>query len=123
MNQYHSRKKYLEKKKEKTEVEMHELKEASKHYYVLKKFNWMFFTSPMTTEYSTLMKRKYTIGFLKDITTTMISLILWLNMVYEYVDELDDLIHDINQKLDDLIKKAEKKNHNPSSDYDSPVQF
>lgn len=46
-----------------------------------------------------------------------------LNMVYDYVDELDDLTHLINQKLDILVEKAEKKNHNPSSDHDSPIQF
>lgn len=45
MNHYHSRKKYLEKKKEKTEAEVLELKEVARHYYVLKKFNWMFFTN------------------------------------------------------------------------------
>lgn len=45
MNKYCSRKKYLEKKNDKTEAEMLELKEASKHYYALKKFNWMFFTN------------------------------------------------------------------------------
>ena len=46
-----------------------------------------------------------------------------LNMVYEYADELDDLTQEINLKLDKLIEKAEKKNHAPSSDHDSPIQF
>lgn len=46
-----------------------------------------------------------------------------LKMVYEYIDELDDLIHEINQKLDALIEKAEKKNHDSSSNHDSSVQF
>lgn len=46
-----------------------------------------------------------------------------LNMVYDYVDKLDDLTHLINQKLDILVEKAEKKNHDPSSDHDSPIQF
>lgn len=32
-----------------------------------------------------------------------------LNMVYDYVDELDDLTHLINQKLGILVEKAEKK--------------
>lgn len=45
MNRYHSRKKYLEKKKEKNSAEELELKEASKHYYALKKFNWMLFSN------------------------------------------------------------------------------
>lgn len=53
MNKYYSRKKYLEKKKDKTEAEVLELKEASKHYYVLK--NSTGCSSPMTTEYSTQM--------------------------------------------------------------------
>lgn len=39
-----------------------------------------------------------------------------LNMIYEYADELDDLTQEINLKLDKLIEKAEKKNHDPSSD-------
>lgn len=46
-----------------------------------------------------------------------------LNMVYEYADELDDLTQEINLKLDKLIEKAEKKNHDSSSDHDSPIQF
>lgn len=46
-----------------------------------------------------------------------------LNMIYEYADELDDLAHEINHKLDKLMEKTEKKNQNPSSDNDSPVQF
>ncbi|WP_158095466.1 hypothetical protein, partial [Massilimicrobiota sp. An134] len=46
-----------------------------------------------------------------------------LNMIYEYADELDDLTQEINLKLDKLIEKAEKKNHDPSSDHDSPIQF
>ena len=46
-----------------------------------------------------------------------------LNMIYEYADKLDDLTQEINLKLDKLIEKAEKKNHDPSSDYDSPIQF
>ena len=46
-----------------------------------------------------------------------------LNMIYEYADELDDLTQEINMKLDKLIEKAEKKNHDPSSDHDSPIQF
>lgn len=32
-----------------------------------------------------------------------------LNMVYDYVDELDDLTHLINQKLDILVEKAKKR--------------
>ena len=46
-----------------------------------------------------------------------------LNMIYEYADELDDLTQEINLKLDKLIEKTEKKNHDPSSDHDSPIQF
>lgn len=46
-----------------------------------------------------------------------------LNMVYEYADELDDLTQEINLNLDKLIEKAEKKNHDSSSDHDSPIQF
>lgn len=46
-----------------------------------------------------------------------------LNMVYEYADELDDLTQEINLELDKLIEKAEKKNHDSSSDHDSPIQF
>ena len=46
-----------------------------------------------------------------------------LNMIYEYADELDDLTQEINLKLDKLIEKAEKKNHDSSSDHDSPIQF
>lgn len=44
---YYARKKYLkgkDKAKTITEAEKVELKEASKRYYVLKKFNWMFFS-------------------------------------------------------------------------------
>lgn len=32
-----------------------------------------------------------------------------LNMVYDYVDELDDLTHLINQKLVILVEKAKKR--------------
>lgn len=46
-----------------------------------------------------------------------------LNMVYEYVDELEDLAYEIINNLDALIEKSKKKNHNPSDDYDSSVQF
>ena len=42
---------------------------------------------------------------------------------YEYADELDDLTQEINLKLDKLIEKAEKKNHDSSLDHDSPIQF
>lgn len=46
-----------------------------------------------------------------------------LNMIYEYVDELEDSAQEINHKLNELIEKDEKKNHNPSKDYDSSIQF
>lgn len=32
-----------------------------------------------------------------------------LNIVYDYVDKLDDLTHLINQKLDLLVEKAKKR--------------
>lgn len=51
------------------------------------------------------------------------NILFRLNMIYKYVDELDDLTHEINHKLDELMQKTEKKNQNPSSDNDSPVQF
>ena len=41
-------------------------------------------------------------------------------MVYEYVDELDNLTQPINMKLEKLI---EKKNHDSLSNHDSPLQF
>ena len=43
--------------------------------------------------------------------------------VVKLADELDDLTQEINLKLDKLIEKAEKKNHDSSSDHDSPIQF
>ena len=45
MNRYYSRKNYLKNKGNLSPSEQDELKEASKHYYALKKFNWMFFST------------------------------------------------------------------------------
>ncbi len=45
------------------------------------------------------------------------------DIIDEYIDELNDSTHEINQKLDRLIERVEKKNRNPTLDNDSLIQF
>ena len=45
------------------------------------------------------------------------------DIIDEYIDELNDSTHEINQKLDRLIERVEKKNRNPALDNDSLIQF
>lgn len=54
---------------------------------------------------------------------TLEELLFRLKIVYDYVDELEDITLEMNQKLDRLINETEKKNHDSSSNHDSPVQF
>lgn len=38
-----------------------------------------------------------------------------INMIYEYVDELDDLVHEHGYQLNEILAEIqEKKNHNPA---------
>ena len=45
------------------------------------------------------------------------------DIIDEYIDELNHSTHEINQKLDRLIERVEKKNRNPTLDNDSLIQF
>lgn len=103
MNQYHSRKKYLEKKEDKSEAERLELVEASKHYYALKKFNWMFFTNdnrifdPNTEKkYNTVLEGYYNYY---DIFDYMVR-----------KDAVLDLAYDLKYELDEFYSKSTEKN-------------
>ena len=44
-------------------------------------------------------------------------------MIYEYVDELDDLSHEHSRQRDEIIEEIQKKNHNSSLNHDSLIQF
>lgn len=46
-----------------------------------------------------------------------------INMIYEYVDELDDLSHEHSRQRDEIIEEIQKKNHNSSLNHDSLIQF
>ncbi len=103
MNKYYSRKKYLEKKKEKTKTEKLELKEASKHYYVLKKFNWMLFSND---------NRIFDPNEKKIYNHT-------LEGYYNYYDILEfmvrhdsvlDLAYDLKYELDEFYSRSNEKN-------------
>lgn len=103
MNKYYSRKKYLEKKKDKTEAEVLELKEASKHYYVLKKFNWMFFTNDnrifdpnVEKIYNHVLEGYYNYY---DIFDFMVK-----------HDSILDLAYDLKYELDEFYRKSTEKN-------------
>lgn len=46
-----------------------------------------------------------------------------INMIYAYVDELDDLVNKHGNQLEEILEEIrEKKNHNPS-DHDSLIKF
>ena len=103
MNKYYSRKKYLEKKKEKTKTEKLELKEASKHYYALKKFNWMLFSND---------NRIFDPNEKKIYNHT-------LEGYYNYYDILEfmvrhdpvlDLAYDLKYELDEFYSRSNEKN-------------
>lgn len=103
MNQYHSRKKYLEKKEDKSEAEKLELIEASRHYYALKKFNWMFFTNDNRIFDPNIEKKYNTV----------------LEGYYNYYDIFDymvrkdavlDLAYDLKYELDKFYSRSTEKN-------------
>ena len=103
MNKYYSRKKYLEKKKEKTKTEKLELREASKHYYALKKFNWMLFSND---------NRIFDPNEKKIYNHT-------LEGYYNYYDILEfmvrhdpvlDLAYDLKYELDEFYSRSNEKN-------------
>lgn len=103
MNTYYSRKKYLEKKNNKSEAEKLELKEASKHYYALKKFNWMFFSTDKRISdpneekvYNHVLEGYYNYY---DILDFMVR-----------KDPILDLAYDLKYQLDEFYKTNDEKN-------------
>lgn len=103
MNGYYSRKKYLEKKDNKSEAEMLELKEASRHYYALKKFNWMFFSNDNRImdpnekkTYNHVLEGYYNYY---DIFDYMVR-----------KDKVLDLAYDLKYELDAFYKNNDSKN-------------
>lgn len=103
MNTYYARKKYLEKKENKTEAEMLELKEASKHYYVLKKFNWMFFTNDNRI-FDPNVEKKY-----NQVLETYCN----YYDIFDYMvkkDPILDLAYDLKYELDKFYSNSTEKN-------------
>lgn len=103
MNQYYARKKYLEKKENKSDAEKCELKEASYHYYALKKFNWMFFsndkriTDPnVEKKYNKALEGYHNYYSIFDL------------MVKK--DPVLDLAYDLKYELEEFYKTATEKN-------------
>lgn len=103
MNQYYSRKKYLEKKNNKSEAEKLELKEASRHYYALKKFSWMFFSNDnrisdpnVEKVYNHVLEGYYNYY---DIFDFMVR-----------KDPILDLAYDLKYELDVFYKNNDEKN-------------
>lgn len=102
MKQYDSRKKYLTKKENKTQAEVLELKEASKHYYALKKFNWMFFSNDnkildpnIEKKYNSVLEGYYNYY---DIFDYMVKQEPILELAYNLKYELDDFYSHSNEK-------------------------
>lgn len=78
-----------------------------------------------------MKKGKYYTLFVEDDNVHIVNrqhilehILYKMNMIYENVDELHDLVHEHGYQLNEiLVEIQEKKNHNPESDHDSPVQF
>lgn len=118
MNQYGNRKKYLLKKQKDykklhpddnsnhpglTPQEYEELTEATRHYYVLKKFNWMFFSNSdrifdpnEKKKYNKVLKGYYNYYDIYDI------------MVKQ--DRILDIAYDLKYELDEFYKNSDSSN-------------
>lgn len=103
MNQYYSRKKYLEKKENKTDAEKRELKEVSKHYYALKKFNWMFLSNDKRITDPNMEKR-----YNKVLESYHNYYSIFDFMVKK--DAILDLAYDLKYELDTFYSKSTDKN-------------
>lgn len=77
-----------------------------------------------------MKKGKYYTLFVEDNNVHIVNrqhileqILYKINMIHEYVDELNDLVHEHGYQLNEILGKIQEKNHIPESDYDSPVQF
>lgn len=70
-------------------------------------------------------KKRYTLIVDEpDLHQLLDDLLHKIDLIYEYVDELDDLVHENRSLLFDLThKQNEKKNHDFSSNHDSSLPF